>query len=380
LKPSTPTNVAVSIAHGAVSLHWSGGAGTGYVVERSPTANFASVSRSYTLIGPGQQFTPPDLTNGTPYYFRVRAVNTGTKSSPSAAVAGNNSVGTTPITTVTYNIREASLDSQPDGKNHGAPWDQRKGPEASLLRTASPDVVAIEEGASYVDGSSTERQADSLTAALGNPYAIANTEIPAPQKHHFRTGDYIIYNSNTVQPIGQGGHWDLGEANLGHQHWAAYQEFRCVGTGAKFLFVAFHLVVVNNGVTDDRARQRQTESMIQQAESFAAGPNLPIVYAGDTNSAVESSHPLDGPRVAMRAHQIADAFDVAASRHHTQYNTGNQYYPKPPASHIYLDAIFAAPGVGVASWDELLKLSHGRFVLPIPSDHNPVVARVVIPG
>jgi hypothetical protein len=146
------------------------------------------------------------------------------------------------------------------------------------------------------------------------------------------------------------------------------------------LFVAFHLVVVNsNHSADDAARERQTQSMIQQAHAYDSSLKLPIVYAGDTNSAVEPSHPLDGPRVAMRSHNIADTFDSAQSRHNTRYNTGNQYYRKPPASGIYLDAIFAEPGVGVTSWNQLLKLSHGRFVLPIPSDHNPVVAGVVIP-
>jgi hypothetical protein len=386
LKPSTPTGVTLSDPHGAVSLEWSGGAGTGYVVERATDAGFTAGRRNYTLIGPDQQFTPPDLSQGTTYFFRVRAVNTGTKSGPSSTVTGSRSTGGTSITTMTYNVREASADNQPDGNNHGAPWDQRKGPAAALIRTAMPDVIAVEEAASFVDGSTTERQADSLADALGSPYKLARTEIPPTEKHYFRTGDYIIYNSNTVRADDPAGaypdhrYWDLGHSALGHQHWAVYQEFTDLATGARFLFVAFHLIVVNtNPSTDDAAREDQTQSMIQQAQSFDAGPNLPIVYAGDTNSAVESSHPVDGPRVAMRAHHIADAFAVATSRHHAQYNTGNQYYRTPPASSIHLDAIFADPGVGVTSWDQLLNLNHGKFVLPIPSDHNPVVARVVIP-
>ncbi|MGN6474500.1 MAG: endonuclease/exonuclease/phosphatase family protein [Mycobacteriales bacterium] len=384
LKPTTPTGVTISFPFGRDSITWTGGTGTGFIVDRASDAGFTTGLHRYTLIGPGQQFTPPDVAAGAPNYFRVRAVNNGTLSSPSAAVSGSTSKAGTTITTMTYNIREASVDGQPDGKNYGAPWNQRKGPAAALIRSASPDVIAVEEAASFVDGSSTERQADSLVNALGSPYKLARTEIPPTEKHYFRTGDYIIYNSNTVHADDPAGaypdtrYWDLGHSSLGHQHWAAYQEFTDIATGARFLFVAFHLIVVNaNPSVDDAARQDQAQSMIRQAQAFTS--NLPTIFAGDTNSAVESSHVVDGPRVAMRAHQIADAFDVAGARHHTKYNTGNQYYPKPPASRIYLDAIFAQPGVGVASWDELLHLSHGKFVLPIPSDHNPVVARVVIP-
>ncbi len=389
LQPTTPTAIRADNQHGAVTLSWTGGAGTGYIVQRAADPSFSSVLKSYALIGPDQQFTPPDLTFGAAYSYRILAVNNGTRSNPSVVASANESAASTStITTMTYNIREASLDGQPDGSNKGAPWDQRKGRAAALIRSASPDVIAVQEGASFVDGSSTERQADSLVSALGSPYKLARTEIPPTEPHYFRTGDYIIYNSTTMHaddPAGTSSadvrYWDLGQSSLGKQHWAAYQEFTDRASNSRFLFVAFHLVQVNNNPSaDDAARQRQTESLLAQSETFNTGPDLPIVYAGDTNSAVESSHPNDGPRVAMRARLVSDAFDVAASRHHTKFNTGNQYFSKPPASRVYLDAIFAAPGVGVASWDELLKLSHGKFVLPIPSDHNPVVAKVVIPG
>lgn len=387
LKPSTPAGVTLAFPFGRDSLTWTGGKGTGYVVERAADPAFATGIRRYPLIGPDQQFTPPDVAAGAPNYFRVQAVNTGTLSNPSSTVSGSTSRGGSSLTVMTYNVREASLDGQPDGKNMGAHWDQRKDPAAALIRSGTPDVIAIEEGASFVDGSSTERQADSVVSALGSPYKLARTEIPPTEKHYFRTGDYIIYNSNKLQADDPAGaypdrrYWDLGHSSLGHQHWAVYQVFTDLATNAKFVFVAFHLIQVNTDPSvDDAARQDQTESMIQQAQAFNAGANLPIIFAGDTNSASESKHANDGPRVAMRGSQIDDSFDVATSRHHTKYNSGNLFAPKPPAAGIYLDAIFADPGVGVSSWDELLKLSGGKFVLPIPSDHNPVVSTLVIPG
>jgi hypothetical protein len=387
LKPSVPSGLAANRAtDGALSLTWGSVAGSGYVVTRASDSAMTQGVESYQLKGPDAQFTPPELTKGASYYFTVRAVNDTTRSGPSAAVAGTSAASDQQITTMTYNLREATLDKQPDGKNYGAPWDERKGSAAALIRTATPDVIAIEEGASFVDGSATERQVDSLVTALGSPYELARTEIPPTEKHYYRTGDYIIYNSNVLRADDPTGaypdhdYWDLGEASLGNQHWAAYQEFTDIASGAKFVFVAFHLVEVNNSPSaDNAAREEQTTSMVSQATSFDASLGLPIVYAGDTNSALESSHPVDGPRVVMRAHDIDDAFDVAQTRANTKYNSGNQYFAEPPASSIYIDAVFAEPGVGVTSWNELLNLSGGKFVDPIPSDHNPVVVSVDVP-
>ncbi|HVT63921.1 MAG TPA: hypothetical protein VHD81_02080 [Mycobacteriales bacterium] len=378
LAPSKPTNLALSTPSGAISLKWDSKAATGYQIVQATDAQLSQGRKIYTMHGPDQQFTPLGLTPGTTYFFAVRARNLTSHSGWSSAVSGTAASKEQSLSTVTYNIREAVHDNEPDGSNHGAPWSARKGPAAALLRSAMPDVIAIQEGASFVDGSTTERQADSLTDQLGAPYKLARTEIPPTEKHYFRTGDYIIYNSNRLAPIGNGDHWDLGHASLGTQHWAAYQEFQVIGSGAQFAFVAFHLIQKNdNPATDDVARQDQATSMFQQAHTKF--PNVPIVYGGDTNSALEGKHVVDSARVAARAFGIDDAFDAAQSRHNTKYNSANGYNEKPPAFSDDIDAILTEPGVGVSTWDELLNLSHGKFVTPIPSDHNPVVAGVEIP-
>ncbi|HWC35567.1 MAG TPA: hypothetical protein VG650_12180 [Mycobacteriales bacterium] len=378
LEPAKPTNLTVASQNGAPSLSWDSGSVTGYQVVEATNPQLSDNRQIITMHGVDQQFTPPQLSSGATYYFAVRSRNGTTNSGWSAPVNGALTGQQQAVSAMTYNIREAKYDNEPDGSNHGASWDQRKGPAAALIRSAMPDVIAIEEGASFVDGSSTERQVDSLTSALGSPYRLARTEIPPTEKHYFRTGDYVIYNSDKLATVGQGGHWDTGEANLGPQHSAAYQEFRVISSGARFVFVAFHLVQKNdNPATDDAARQRQATSMIRQAHS--AFPDLPIVYGGDTNSALEKKHVIDSARVAARAFKVDDAFDAAQTRHHTKYNSANGYNRKPPAFSDDIDAIFTEPGIGVSSWDELLNLSHGKFVLPIPSDHNPIVAGLTIP-
>ena len=378
LAPSKPTNLALSTPNGAVSLTWDSGAATGYQVVQGTNSQLSAGRTVYTMKGLDRQFTPPSLNPGTTYFFAVRARTLTSNSGSTAPVSGTPTADQTTVSVATYNIREAVHDNEPDGSNHGAPWSQRKGPAAALLRTAMPDVIGVQEAASFVEGSTTKRQADSLTEALGDPYRIARTEIPPTEKHYFRTGNNIIYNSNRLTTVGAGDHWDLGHGSLGTQHWAAYQQFQVVGTGAKFVFVSFHLIQKNdNPATDDAAREDQATSMIHQAH--ATFPSLPIVYGGDSNSAVEKKHVIDSARVAARAFNIDDALDAAKVRHHSKYNSANGYNPKPPAFYDDIDVLLTEPGVGVARWDELLNLSHGKFMLPIPSDHNPLVADVTIP-
>jgi endonuclease/exonuclease/phosphatase family metal-dependent hydrolase len=104
---------------------------------------------------------------------------------------------------------------------------------------------------------------------------------------------------------------------------------------------------------------------------------LPVVYAGDVNS--HEGHPLDGPAVAMGATGTADAQLVAPHRTNVQYNSANQYRRTPPKSGLALDRIYASPGVAVGAWRQVLELSGGRLVGVIPSDHNAVVADLVVP-
>lgn len=187
----------------------------------------------------------------------------------------------------------------------------------------------------------------------------------------------MLYQASKYEAVGGGGHWDLGQMPGGGSRWAAYQVLRNRETGTTFLFVSTHLYVVS-GATGDAARRDETTSLLKQAAAYAGSKGgLPIVYGGDFNSHVR--HPLDGPAVATDSAGAADAQHVAVHRTLQQYNTANQYLRTPPASGLALDHLYVQPGVGVTAYRQVLKLSGGRFVGVIPSDHNPVVADLLIP-
>jgi fibronectin type 3 domain-containing protein len=80
--PSAPTNLAATAGDAQVMLAWNASAGaTSYNVKRSTTSG-----SGYQTVGSATttSFTDPGLTNGTPYYYVVTAVNSAGESGPSS--------------------------------------------------------------------------------------------------------------------------------------------------------------------------------------------------------------------------------------------------------------------------------------------------------
>jgi endonuclease/exonuclease/phosphatase family metal-dependent hydrolase len=291
-----------------------------------------------------------------------RAVTSGRDTRPAAA-------GEQSVNVMTYDIRDLSGDGTPEGGGIIAPWAKRVRKQAALIRRAAPDVIAIQEGASYVGHSTTERQVDSLRQAIGGTYRLARTETPPTQPHPFRTGNYIIYNGATFKPVRKGSHFSVGNSK-----WAAYMEFASRATGAKFLFVSTHLLV-GIGHRDDLIREAETKMILSKAGGIARRRRVPVVYAGDFNSPDRKF----GAGRAMRAAHAKDALAVAPKRIHAQYNSDNEYLRKPPRSGVDIDHISVPAGMTITSAGIVIHLRHGRFVGIIPSDHNPVVAQLRYP-
>jgi hypothetical protein len=278
------------------------------------------------------------------------------------------------VNVMTYNILELSNQGKHEGDGVVAPWSQRRPKEVTLIHQGHPDVIAIEEGAPLV-GHTRQRQVDSLRKALGSPYKLARTEIPPTEPHYFRTGVYIIYNNSTEKLVGQGGHYPLGG-----NHFAAYQEFSNRTTHAKFLFIAIHLLV-GQSTANDGLREQETLAAIKTAEAIAHRRKIPVIYAGDFNSAnpKDKKFTFNGAGRAMATIHAKDALVVAPKKTNAQYNSANDLLRTAPKSGDSIDHIYAPPGVKVTSAGLILDLRHGKFVGVIPSDHNPLVAQLRYP-
>jgi endonuclease/exonuclease/phosphatase family metal-dependent hydrolase len=387
LRPTVPSGVtATSSAGHGVALTWSNGAVTGLSIQRAADASFTTNVASYTLRNNSQQFSPPGLTDGSTYYFRVRALNNRTASAYSSVVSAVAQSNAQSVRVATYNLNTAAAGSPAE------PWSNRRVAGAGLVKQAAPDLLAVQEASSWVSRSSHDaftssfscsyypsrvwRQVDDFVSALGGSYALAPTEYTpcnAPSgQSWFRGANYILYNPNTYSVV-TAWHYVIDTVN-GTQKWAAWAIMRNNATGAKLLFVGPH---VTANVTDQQ-RETETNTLIQQATKTAAdNGNLPIVYAGDYNS--NSKHTLDGPGVAMRAAHNADAEYAAGSLTNFRYDSANKYLRTPPAFSDDIDHVFLSPGVAPRGWRLWLNLSNGQFVGTIPSDHNLLTADLDYP-
>lgn len=369
LRPATPSGVRLA-SRPAGSLTWTGVSATGYSVAVATNAAMTTGRHVYAVRDLTSQFTPYGLAAGTPYWFRVRAVNHGTVSGWSAAVSGRAAGTRTSFTVMTYNLLSTTFDGTKESGTTVAPWSQRRAGAVALIEQGSPDILCVQEAATFVSGHT--RQVDDLVRALGGRYALAHTEVTYPELHWQRTGLYVLYKPGVFSVVA-GNHWQVGDGR-----WAAYTELRAKATGAHLLVVNPHLYG-GSGRTYDARRQTETESMLRQARAYAqAHGNLPVVYAGDFNSNTSATHVFDGPGRAMRTARVLDARDAAVHLYNASYNSANQYLRTPPHTGDSVDYVFAAPGVGVLSRAVVLKLSGGRFPGVIPSDHNPVQARLDI--
>jgi endonuclease/exonuclease/phosphatase family metal-dependent hydrolase len=371
LRPKVPSKLRSISTASKTYLTWNAGPVTGFAIEQATNPGMTQNQHVYSVRGTTHQFTPFGLTKGSTYYYRVRGINQATSSSYSGTVKAQAKSDEQPVSVMTYNVLEATGDGRREGGNVVAPWSQRRLAVAKLIEQGSPDVVGIQEAASWIGKPGGTEQIYSLKSALGGEYALAHTEIPPGQLHFTRIGVDILYKTSTYKAVGKGGHW-----NIGQTRWAAWQELQNRATGAKFLFVSTHLLDPG-GIANDRLREAETRTLVTDGRKLAGRRHVPVVYVGDFNS--DFIHAIDGPTIAMRSLNIADSWNAAQKRTQALYNTAETYLRRPPKLNSRIDYVWAPPGVAVQSWGLVMDLRHGKFVGTIPSDHNPVLVHLLFP-
>lgn len=373
--PPAPTGLRVTNTSSGLYLTWSSQSATSFDLTQGLDARFSQSRVDWTIRADSHQFTPYGLTKGGTYYFTLRALDGTGVSHYSSVVSAVVATSEQYVRVMTYNVTEATGDGTVESGNVIANWyPDRENAAVALIRTATPDVIAVQEAAAWMGAVKGPRQIDYLRSALGSSYSLATTEIPPGQPNWERTGDYILYNNTLYETVGAGNHWALP-----YSRWAAYQILRNRSTGATFLFISAHFVTGAGG-TADGYRETEMSSLMSKANYYAASNgNIPIVYAGDFNSDTNSNHAFDGPGVAAANAGVADAFDSSRYTRNQNYNSANLYMRTPPATSDSIDKIYAPPGVSARSWWLLLTLTNGSFVGTIPSDHNPLVSDMAIP-
>ena len=380
-RPATPSALTVLSNGAAHYLTWSEStAGTGFVVQQSPSSTFSSSVVTYRMRGPGRTLTPFRVTKGRTYYFRVRAVASGSYSLWSRRVSYTVATASSAIRVLSYNSMSASKDGEAHPGGISAPFSQRRPGQLSLLMASGADVIGFQEAGSClhaIQGQPCYRQIDSLVDGLQPKYKLANTQTAERRSRY--AANYIVYDANVAPVAGAGGTWYIGDTTSENLN-AGYQLFRVVSSGAEFLFVTTHL---GNGKTyaDDQKRARETTRILDNARAFASARGVTsIVYVGDYNSYVGEWEVSDLTGNKMRNARVPDGVEVAQSYSRGQFDSINGLFRLARKNHGSIDHIYASGGVGIRTWGELLHISDGKFVGTIPSDHNPVWAELTIPS
>jgi endonuclease/exonuclease/phosphatase family metal-dependent hydrolase len=373
--PAAPTGLTIAANANGLALFWNGHRASTFTVEQATDAAMDAGVVNYTIHNGYTQFTPYQVTPGQTYYFRVRAESGSSGSAYSGVVTASPVNAMQQIRVMTYNIQETQADGTRTGSGAiVAPWLKRRPGQVTLIRKNAPDVVAVEEGASWIGPTSNRvRQVDSLERALGSPYTLAKTEPVYPARHWFRTGDYILFNSDKWFPGTRRGYFHVGYSKFG-----VYQMLISRSTGAHVLFVATHL---STGSThaNELDRQKETKVLFSNGArlSHLTSSRVPVFYAGDFNSATatDPNFTMDSTLAPALASGYDDAFFVAGTTINARYDSSNLDRRTPPHSADRIDRIFTAAGVASVRAGIEMNPNSG----PIPSDHNPVWADLLFP-
>jgi endonuclease/exonuclease/phosphatase family metal-dependent hydrolase len=381
LQPAVPSDLAAittRIGSHGLALTWGGGDAARFTVEQATDSSMHTDLRRYTLDGDATQFTPYGLATGTTYYFRVRASNGTARSSYSPVVSANFTGAEQPLRVMTYNVLHMQFDGTKENGTTIAPWSQRLPKAVALIKSAKPDVISIQEADDWFSHDPKKLQIDPLASALSSDYTLFSCDGSGLRyPYRYRTGNYLLYRTAEFSRVGYGRKIRMStkHTSVSTMYWACATTLQNVTSGAQFTVVATHLI--HGKDVKDARRTREMDRMIAGAHLYQH--HLPIIYAGDFNSFSAPGSPLlDTPEQHMRANFLSDALVAAQTRSNTQYASMNGYRRVPSQTGRIIDHIAADPGVATTGWSQLLNLHDGHFVGVIPSDHNPVVADLVV--
>ncbi|WP_234734584.1 endonuclease/exonuclease/phosphatase family protein [Tellurirhabdus bombi] len=256
----------------------------------------------------------------------------------------------TPITVASYNIRYNTAN---DGVNA---WPNRKEMVKSLVRYHEFDIFGTQEGLRMqLDGIAELNEFAFFGAGRDDGKEAGEHSAIFYKKDRFKmlqSGNFWL--SETPDKPGKG--WDATCCNR-ICSWAKFQDLK---TKKQFFFFSVHFD--HQGV---EARRQSGKLMVQKIKEIAK--NEPVILAGDFNSTPETE------QIQTIKTLLNDAHDVTAQPPYGPEGTFNSFKFDAPMDKR-IDYIFVKKGIDVLKYGVLTDAKEKRY----PSDHQPVVAKVVI--
>ena len=315
------------------------------------------------------------------------------------------SSGSKPLTIASFNVRCANCFKR---QNLERPWSERRGVVVASILEEKPDVIGVQEasqgwlvsGGRKIDLAQFEDLRNRLRSG-GTPYEVTNphrnncvnSKTPSGCRYQDRgasKGTKIFFNTDTVKLISQGSK-KLPQCSGCNERYVAWAVLEQKSTGQRFFFAETH---IEAGAGYYNLRKAQTEAMMAEVERRRPA-RMPAFVVGDLNStryATPSNAPYDAivsrgfvdplghtyksPKVSPKA--------TAEKRIRANYNSHNNFIRTVPSfqpneNGSNLDYIFTTP-MRTLEWETVLNLdSSGKLAGTIPSDHNMIRAKVLLP-
>ncbi len=360
-----PANVAAIRPSASLLYTWRKATNaSSYQLQVSPSRSFRGGVRTENRRAPSAKVT--GLNGGMAYFARVRGVN-GAAKGPWGPVSRIKLV-TAPAraSIATYNLcGENKCRTSESGTwflTNVPKWAVRKPLAGALIRSAQPDIIAAQEAATST---------------------AFHTVLPGFSRSSYKAARSIYYKPSRFTVL-DGGWMTLDDRN---KRFATWNLFRDRSTGTAFYVANAHLEPYK-GAKLDAMRNKQTLRLIRRIQAMNAH-NLPVVWAGDWNSndsnANQSAYPggFDAPKRRFAAIDVVNSVEQTPNLVNAELNSANAGIKTPRASGDHVDAIYVPRrGVTVESWlmpANFLDTDEGRmYATPFPSDHNPIVARLLI--
>ncbi|MGI9085514.1 MAG: fibronectin type III domain-containing protein [Aeromicrobium sp.] len=313
--------------------------------------------------------------------------------------------GSEPLTVASYNIRCANCYS---GQNLERPWSERRGVVVASILKQKPDVIGIQEasqgwivsGGRKISLSQFEDLRNRLRSG-GTPYEVTNmhrnncvnSTTPSSCRYQDRgasKGTKIFFNSATVKLVSQGSK-KLPQCSGCNERYVAWAMLEQKSTGQQFFFADTH---IEYGSSYYNLRKAQTEAMMAEVEKRWPS-SLPAFVVGDLNSTRYFS-PANAPYDEVISHGFVDPLGhtyksprisskaTAEKRIRAHYNSLNSFIRTVPhfatnENGSNVDYIFTTR-MRTLVWETVLNLdSSGKLAGTIPSDHQMIVAEVLLP-
>ena len=241
-------------------------------------------------------------------------------------------------------------------------WSTRKPLAGAIVRGTGADVIATQESGRSDTNFGTELPGFTLCRY----YSAKSLFV--------RTAKYSVLRSGTITLDSKRGRY------------AVWCELQDKVTRTRFIASDAHLEPYK-GLTRDNLRYLQTGELLK--DMVVVNPRkLPVVYAGDFNSnkanANQSKYPggYDAPMKRFTGAGIPDSYDLADTFRDPTWNSSNQAKNPPIKNSDHIDHIYIDSRIHANAWRVVITTTDtgSAYITPFASDHNPVLAELVIPG